>query len=472
MEQVDLNNTLHLIIREWFEQAIHRYVTRLGDNFQRRARSLPSDQAQSLLDQYQQIEKCYALGIDAFRQHIEEQLTSPRDYQHGTHPQLDRLAKQLSAQSQPNNICRVASPMTVFSGFRPLSNELGIAREHYSQAVSLFNILVLNELGKLYERLLEELAAVTNSDHTQQWISHIKAQLASEELNANQRALAERRLSKLMGTPASPTELTEQQLIDEANTVFQDIPCLSSSIALDRSLQKFRTLLHAIALQEQRHFLSPLHPARRLCRQLTATLKQWDTASQESQQEFEEQFSAISTELTQQQAQKQPLAPLWRRLEDNCLRFDRRAQFNQRGYLLEAKNNARIEKLRAEIHYLINLKTADLSLPDDIQTMLLGPWASVVLYHWLRHGKHSPASQRSLAFIDDVTWYITPHTNWTDLRRAKAMAEQIEEELLLGMRRINTPPDQAKKILAELHRRRLNALALGSQSIQKNLPAS
>lgn len=461
------------IIREWFEQAILHYVTRLGDNFQRRAAGFPDQQARSLIAQYQQIEKRYALGMAAFRQHLDEQLDNPRHYQPGTHPQLDRLARQVARQDQSDGICRAISPMTVFAGFKPLSHELGIAREHYDPAVSLFNILVLNELGKLYDKLQEELTPNHSSEHTRQWIRHITNQLASDELNAIQRALAERRLSRLQGTAitAPPTsELTEQQWLAEANRVLQDSQLLHISAIIDDSLQKLKTLLQAIVLRERHHFLSPLHPSRRRCRQLIATLRQWNQVSQQFQHDFEQTLSETCSELLNQQKQKRPLEPLWQKLENTCLHFNRRAQFNQRGYLLEAKNNARIEKLRAEIHQLITAKTADLSLPEDIEKILLGPWASAVLYHWLRHGKNSPASQRSLDFIDNVTWYITPHSNWADLRQTKAMTEQakqMEEELLQGMHRINTPADQAKKILSELHRRRLAALAIGRQRSQK-----
>jgi hypothetical protein len=89
--------------------------------------------------------------------------------------------------------------------------------------------------------------------------------------------------------------------------------------------------------------------------------------------------------------------------------------------------------------------------------MLYGPMTTVILYHWLRHGSNSATLRRSLQLIDDILWYIQPHSDWSALRRAKAMSKDIETELSNGLQRINYGYHATQALIENLHKLRLIA---------------
>jgi hypothetical protein len=85
----------------------------------------------------------------------------------------------------------------------------------------------------------------------------------------------------------------------------------------------------------------------------------------------------------------------------------------------------------------LDIKTTNIKLSVSEANMLSGPMTTIVLYHWLRQYNNSLPLRRSLKLIDNILWYIQLHGNWADLRRAKEMAMDIEDELSEGLQRIN-----------------------------------
>ncbi|MFT5887616.1 MAG: hypothetical protein ACI9BO_000422 [Zhongshania sp.] len=82
---------------------------------------------------------------------------------------------------------------------------------------------------------------------------------------------------------------------------------------------------------------------------------------------------------------------------------------------------------------------------------------TIVLYHWLRHGSNSLSLRRSLKLIDNILWYIQPHGDWANLRRAKEMAMDIENELSEELQRINYGHKASQALITDLHHLRQNA---------------
>lgn len=464
MQKSQLEQQLHERVRLWFHKSCRHYAVRLADNLQRRAQNLPIAQARGLLDQHQRINRHHRHGLEQFAEHIKLQLGLRRPYQDGTHPLLDRLAKNLRSRGETDDLCRAISPMSVFAGFKDLSDALEIGADHYDQAVTLFNILVLAELDKLYLQLIEEAPRAVVSSETQQWIRHIETQLVSEPLSAEKRALAERRLAQLRGASSGSVALNRQQLIALADSMFASVDSLPDlSPAMNAKLARLKLQLRDTAIREQRLFTNALHPARRLCRQLVATLSQWDKSTTTARRALEANVEKFITALEQRPSlSTQALLQTATQLESACRQFGDAVDQQRSRQRVEATQSQRLDQLRSSIHRLIDRKTAHHALPKSVQEMLMGPWSSVMLYHWLRHGRDSDAAKRCEQFVDDIIWYITPHSDWRDLRRAKSMASQIERDMLDGMARINMPASMANNIIDDLHHSRLAALTLRS----------
>ena len=129
----------------------------------------------------------------------------------------------------------------------------------------------------------------------------------------------------------------------------------------------------------------------------------------------------------------------------------------------------RLTRLRKKVHEMLDQKTASLptTLPLSVDNMLYGPMTTIILYHWLRHGSNSAPLRRSLQLIDDIIWYIQPHSDWSELRRAKAMSKDIETELSDGLQRINYSYQASQALIDELHQLRLIA---SGRSVSINKP--
>lgn len=474
MQKSQLDQQLQESIRLWFHRVCRHYAVRLADNLQRRAQNLPMAQAKSLLDQHQRINQHHRRALALFAGHIQQQLDHGRPYQDGTHPQLDRLAKNLRSRGELDDLCRAISPMSVFAGFKDLNDALEIQADHYDQAVTLFNILVLGELEKLYIQLIEEAPRAVVGNETQQWIRHIESQLVNDPLSAERRALAERRLGQLRGASSVGATLNRQQLIALADSMFATatpLPELSSG--MNAKLARLKLQLRDTAIREQRLFTNALHPARRLCRQLVATLALWDRGTSTARRALEVNVEKFTAALEQRPSiSTKALLGVADQLELACRHFHDAVDHQRIEKRAAANQNKRLDQLRSRIHQLIERKTANHDLPKSVREMLLGPWSSVMLYHWLRHGRDSDAAKRCLHFIDDIIWYITPHRDWRDLRRAKGMAGQIERDMLDGMERINMPANLANNIIGDLHQCRLAALTARSSASSRSLPAS
>lgn len=474
MQKGQLDQQLQESVTLWFHRACRHYTVRLADNLQRRAQNLPIAQAKSLLDQHQRINQHHRRALTLFAEHIQHQLDQGRPYQEGTHPQLDRLAKNLRSRGELDDLCRAISPMSVFAGFKDLSDALEIHSDHYDQAVTLFNILVLGELDKLYSQLIEEAPRAVVGNETQQWIRHIESQLVNDQLSAEKRALAERRLGQLRGASGNCVTLTRQQLIALADSMFATTaPLPELSTSMNAKLARLKLQLRDTAIREQRLFTNALHPARRLCRQLVATLAQWDRGTTTARRALEVGVEKFTAALEQRPSiSTKELLRVADQLEFACRHFNDAVDDQRTEKRAVASQNKRLDQLRDSIHQLIEHKTAGHALPKSVKEMLLGPWSSVMLYHWLRHGRDSDAAKRCLHFVDDIIWYITPHSDWRDLRRAKGMASQIEHDMLDGMARINMPANLANNIIGDLHQCRLAALTARGNVSSQSAPAS
>ncbi len=462
--------------RQWFGEQLYRYFERLQDNFHRRALTANSGSEQNeLLDQQRAVRAGQDEAFRLFADHINHAFTTKRDYEAGNYPELDRLAQQLEklpddsfAKEKPElqYFCRAIAPITLLAGFQHLMTPLRLDTQHRHQALTMFQGLFINELSKLYDNLAATLPKPINAHNLADWIAHSKLQLSEKNLTTQQRALTELRLQRLLklhdyretSSVAKPIEVTDNELIEAAASIFHQLSNrrrLSPSILA--GLNTLQNQVSSIALQDRQSFLHSLHPARQVCRQIVNALSHWDDADSSQRLQFEGALKIISRKLAKNNIQASDFTQIRKQVDECCQHLLQSIKLNDKRNLSTDVGQKRLTRLRRKVHEMLDEKTAELKLPTSVDNMLYGPMTTIVLYHWLRHGSNSTPLRRSMKLIDDILWYIKPHADWSELRRAKAMGKDIETELSEGLARINYSYHASQALIEELHQLRMIA---------------
>ncbi len=475
------SDSLQELAQRWFQSLTRRYLDRLQDNFYRRAsQSTEASERTQLMAQHKNICRGAEDALQAFQDSMRRSLRSARPYELSNHGQLDKLLTtwqkhpEFVPDSPFHSMLRAISPMSVMAGFQQLAKPLRIAPQHRDQALSLFNVLLIRELPQLYNALQSRLEAL-QTNQLANWIAHTQKQLDDSELSTQQRALGELRLKRLQQRAVSTevkappqSTVTDAQLIESVAAIFykdagSQRPRLSSAILA--SLNTLQTLSCTIALKERQPFLSPLHPVRLCCQQIIAACGQLHRASTETQQQFETHLRSVVRQLAAGEACSSQFSHYRCAIDSCCEPLLNNARLDDRRKRRSEVGQERVSQLRKEVHKLIDQKTRDSQLPGSISNLLYGPLSTILVYHWLRHGGNSVPIQRNLKLIDHILWYIRPQPDWSELRRAKAMATNIESELMDGLKRIHYDEVAAQAIIDELHHLRL--VASGVAEISK-----
>lgn len=459
---------------QWLGDTLDRYLARLQDNFYRRAQSATDLAEKDNLLAHRQL---IALGKEAAHQaffaHILHSFDHALPYSPSANSPLDRLHYQCqsaetdeSARFKLAQLCRSLTPTSVLAGFQRLAEPMRLD-EHRNQALNLFQILVVRDLGQLYTLLEMTLKEGQQVNQLREWIAHIEQQLHHDSLSAQERALNEARLGRLKARlngklqPASAAD--DQVLLTEVGGIFEfrhlpeEYQQRSVPDALRGILNNLRAAVTRAALEEREDFLNPLNPIRQISRQIMVATAQWEHADPDSQQQFATALNHFCGQLERLKTQSAGLSGAIADIDRHCRHLLHLARLDRRRLKQLASGKRRVADLRREVHAIIDDKTQHTTLPASIDNMLHGPLTSILLYHWLRHGSNSAAMRRNLQLIDDILWYIKPHRQWQELRRAKDMAISIEQRLKDGLERINYNTTAAQAIIDELHELRIAA---------------
>lgn len=470
----NLTATMVSLASGWFEDHLYRYLERLEDNFRRRALTCDDDTEQAALLKQQKAVK--SGQDDAFRQFI-RQLQQNIGHSRGvnaSHPQLlliqqrvDQLGNE-TVSATVNRLCHAISPVSLLAGFQHMLPTLKLDKEHHSQSLALFNVLILKQVPALYTMLLRQVPRSSEElrPSIDAWINHIEQQLAQDKLSPSQRALNELRLRRLQTRrqlePANTTDsapVTDDQLIHEATAIFYRHGAKRRQLppSVLASLNTLQTHACGVALAERELFLNPLHPVRQISHQLVSSAERWEQAEASHQQVFDSELKQIARLVSKSPPSTALFCELQDRIDRCCQQLVQSARVNDRRKTHSEAGKRRITRLRRKVHGLIDRKTHNVDLPASIDNLLYGPVTTILLYHWLRHGSNSDGLRRNLQLVDDILWYITPHQDWALLRRAKLMSADLERNLLEGLERINVDPQSARSIVNELHQLRLLA---------------
>ncbi|MEX1669765.1 DUF1631 family protein [Zhongshania guokunii] len=462
--------------RQWFGEHLYRYFDRLQDNFHRRALTASSTAEQDeLLKQQRAVKAGQDEAFRLFADHINQAFIAKRSLETGSYPELDRLALQLEKlpdapfgkeKTELHYFCRAIAPITLLAGFQHIIVPLRLDDQHRHQALTMFQGLFIQELSKLYEQLFDALPKPIPAHNLGDWIAHSKLQLSEKNLSTQQRALTELRLQRLLklydhrqNSSAVPTiEPTDGELIEAAASIFHGLSNrrrLSPSILA--SLNTLQNKVSSIALQDRQSFLHALHPARQVCRQIVNALAHWDNADNSQRFQFEGALKIISRKLAKDGVQANDFTQIRSQVDDCCQHLLQSIKLNDKRNLSAEVGQKRLTRLRRKVHEMLDEKTAAIQLPAGVDNMLYGPMTTIVLYHWLRHGSNSTPLRRSMKLIDDILWYIKPHADWSELRRAKAMSKDLEAELSEGLARINYSYQASQALIDELHQLRMIA---------------
>jgi hypothetical protein len=203
-----LSTRLKLQARQWINDHLNRYFERLQDNFHHRVLTAHNSAKQAdLLSQYNSVKAGQDQAFRLFSAHITQLFSTKRTYEPGIYSDLDSLANQLEKLPEPQfghekvqlqYFCQAVSPISLLAGFQRMIVPLKLGHIHRQQALTMFQGLFIQQLGKLYEIVQTSLLKQNQAHSPEDWINHSKKQLAEKSLSSQQHALTELRLQRLL----------------------------------------------------------------------------------------------------------------------------------------------------------------------------------------------------------------------------------------------------------------------------------
>ncbi len=462
---------------EWAQEQFSRYLQQLQQVLLRGAMDATHDAEQLHLHKCQRrlarhAQDCRQHFLQSLQQQLAKQQPdrdSPPDYTEASHRALSALLQQHCGAPGLALGERLAVRRFVSCCYRALQL-LEFEGRTEAFALGIFQQQFGNSLEGLYRELtvrVESTVAAGKHSALASWVSHVRQQLEDQSLSAANRSLARARLKLLrrqleLNPPVSASalserwnnpypeehcraELSDRQLMDEANELFQPLrgnPTLPDDVRL--LVNRLHPIIIETALTDRQLFLNPLHPARQLLDHLIATVKHWPRNNAAGRQ----QLLTTLGELAERAARRFKGNPelfleLNRDFAAHCERHAIAAA--------DAEGSAEPSQVREHISRLLDQKTAGGDYAPAV-LRLLDYWRQVILHHWARCGADSDAYRQAVARVDDFLWYVRPHPNWDDKKRARDMGPQLEQAIREGFADIGESDSRASEHVAALHK--------------------
>ncbi len=458
---------LQLACSNWLGQKLELYLVRLQDNLNRRASCLPpGPQSANLYKQQLAIATEAQTACEAVLKDFQLKLNGTLPYPLGSNPILDQLNLYWQEQfpEAPHAllvILRSLSPMAIIAHFPKLCETLNLELSHQNQAFNLYNLLIVKDLPSLYAVVRKQILSAQKSlPELSSWLNHTSEQLDQAPLNSQQRALGQLRLQRLQNriehlTHSQNKSVSDAVLLDVVANIFaktQTTPQLPSK--LRATLNNLQNQCSSVALTDRQQFMSPLHPARLCCQEVTTSCRLFERADEQSRQEFANDLRKTTTQLVAGELGFSQALPDIHRI---CQHLKNSAQLKEQREEEHQKGKDNILRLRGQVHSLIDQKTQHLKLAPEVTQLLYGPLTTMLIYFWSRHGSNSEPIQRYLKLADDIIAYTQTQREPSLLNQTKQLGSQIDKQLTEGFKHIQYDTLAAQTLINKLHELRYQA---------------
>lgn len=346
-----------------------------------------------------------------------------------------------------------------------------------------------NQLGLLHILLLEQVSTpgsninrIDRRANILAWIQHLEKKLRDPAIDSSTRSLTKDRLEELQAKLDSLDslshasrrlrdrwyhphdelqlrEFSDDDLLAEVDRLFDP---LVSMPGIPRSLKslagRIRPIVESVALTDRGSFMNALHPAKQLLHQTIATVAGWlDSNADERRQMLRNVKQSIDigveARIGSYQGNPEFMKALHQELVDYVAYQLHRVQREEQEEAGQLEPQQPVSFMH-EINASLEAKLEGVEVPPLVHKLVFGLWNRVIAEIWVEYGEDGIATQQALSLVDDILWYL--HCDDAKLRHTNThfLGEQIERDLLNGLKLIDYNRAKGIELISSLKRLR------------------
>lgn len=487
--------SFHQLVGQWVDDQIARCIAELSQILLDKAMN-DKDREIALLyfKHHKYLENSRQKITTHFRQLIDKALSGDDPSvkvipQQRPSPEMTALLDAVHNDSELYTFCASLREEVFATLFQRAFNVVDPAPPARETAREIFRREFSSQLGLLYILLLEQVSApggnanrIDRRANILAWIQHLEAKLRDPAIDAPTRSLTKDRLDELQTKLDSldslshtarrlqdrwfhphdellQREFSDEQLLSEVDKLFAP---LASMEGVPRSLKslasRIRPIVESVALTDRGSFMNALHPAKQLLLQVAATVTTWMESSADQRRQMLRNVKKSINSGVEAGIGSYPGDPaLMKALHQELV--DYLAYQLHRVERAEQEDSGQREPQQAisfmhEINASLEAKLVGVDVPPLVHKLVFGLWNRVVAEIWLEYGHDGIATQQALSLVDDILWYLHCDDEKLQHTNTQFLGEQIERDLLSGLKLIDYNRAKGTELISSLKRLR------------------
>jgi hypothetical protein len=215
-------------------------------------------------------------------------------------------------------------------------------------------------------------------------------------------------------------------------------------------LSHLHTPILKVALLDKKFFFRSKHPARRLLNALTQAGGLCNADESDEQGMFAKIQSVVDHVCQHFDDDTAIFESLLDDFSNFLEGFNRKSRVVEKRSVDTAKGRERLREARQAVTREIIDRTWNRSVPKVVESLLMGPWANLMVLTALRNGQDGEEWKKALAVVEDLLWSVTPKVSEAERRQVRQKLPEIQQELREGLNLIGDPEINSNAVLEEL----------------------
>lgn len=255
------------------------------------------------------------------------------------------------------------------------------------------------------------------------------------------------KLANLVETEQVAT--ADADIIDLVGMLFEFI---LNDTSLPDSVKALLSHLHTpilkVALIDRKFFFRSKHPARRLLNGLAQAGSMCNDA--DGQGVFAEMKSAVDRVVQEFEDDTALFETVLEEFQSFMDGYGRKSRTLEKRVVESAKGRERLREARQSVSQELVDRTWNRAVPPAAESLLMGPWANLMVLVYLRSGKGSDEWENALKVADQILWSVEPKPTVADQARLREQLPALQESIRHGLTMVGDPEVNTNALLQDL----------------------